>query len=70
MPYLIDTGIWLRAFDSSDPSHGRILHCIDALWQRKEPLFVTVQNLAEFWNVSTRPKANNGLGLSVSEVSP
>jgi predicted nucleic acid-binding protein len=34
-----------------------------------EPVFFTLQNLSEFWNVVTRPSANNGLGFSV-EVAP
>jgi hypothetical protein len=28
-----------------------------------------MQNIAEFWNVATRPVANNGLGLSPAEVA-
>lgn len=28
----------------------------------------TLQNLAEFWNVSTRPRERNGFGLTVDET--
>ncbi len=31
-------------------------------------LVVTIQNIAEFWNVATRPASNNGLGLSIPEA--
>lgn len=36
---------------------------------RQEQLIVALQNLAEFWNVSTRPIDKNGYGLSVERVS-
>lgn len=28
----------------------------------------TMQNIAEFWNVSTRPQTRNGFGLSLAET--
>jgi predicted nucleic acid-binding protein len=31
-------------------------------------LFYTLQNAAEFWNVCTRPRDRNGLGLSLRET--
>jgi len=31
-----------------------------------EPVYFTLQNISEFWNVVTRPIANNGLGFSVA----
>lgn len=30
----------------------------------REELYITTQNVAEFWNVATRPVANNGLALA------
>jgi predicted nucleic acid-binding protein len=33
-----------------------------------EPVCFTPQNISEFWNVATRPVANNGLGFPVSLV--
>ena len=33
-----------------------------------ETLCITPQIAAEFWNVATRPVANNGLGMSIEEV--
>jgi predicted nucleic acid-binding protein len=32
------------------------------------PSFFCSQNIAEFWNVATRPAGQNGLGLSLEEV--
>jgi len=33
-----------------------------------EPVCFTPQNIAEFWNVATRPVENNGLGFPISLV--
>lgn len=64
MSMLIDTGILLRAFDASSAEYGQIRQSLRVLWARQERLVVTLQNLAEFWNVSTRPADKNGYGLS------
>ncbi len=31
-------------------------------------MYFTPQNIAEFWNVTTRPVAKNGLGFSISQT--
>jgi predicted nucleic acid-binding protein len=70
MTYLVDTGVLLRAFDRDAAEHKTILQAIRALLDRGEELVVAVQNLAEFWNVATRPKdKNGGLELSIETVS-
>jgi len=69
MTYLVDTGVLLRAFDREAAEHKTILQAIRALLDRGEELAVTIQNLAEFWNVSTRPKDKNGAELPVETVS-
>ncbi|MBX9791462.1 MAG: type II toxin-antitoxin system VapC family toxin [Pirellulales bacterium] len=69
MACLIDTGVLLRAFDATCPEYRSIRQALRALWARQERLIVAVQNLAEFWNVSTRPVDKNGYGLSVERVS-
>src|SRR5579884_2244176 len=38
------------------------------LWAQGAKLFYTSQNLAEFWNVCTRPADRNGFGFSVAET--
>lgn len=70
MTYLVDTGVLLRAFDRDAAEHKTILQAIRFLVDRGEELVVAVQNLAEFWNVSTRPQhANGGLELPVETVA-
>ena len=69
MPYLLDTGVLLRLFDRSDPSHIPIRQAVIRLKVRGERLVTTAQNIAEFWNVSTRPAtARGGYGLPAQEV--
>jgi len=36
-----------------------------SLYREGHELFLTAQNVAEFWNVCTRPTDVNGLGLSI-----
>jgi predicted nucleic acid-binding protein len=65
MSYLVDTNILLR---SSDPEHSMFntaTNATDILLGRGEELYITPQNIIEFWNVSTRPKDKNGLGYSL-----
>jgi predicted nucleic acid-binding protein len=69
MACLIDTGVLLRAFDASSPEYRGIRQAIRVLWARQERIVVTLQNLAEFWNVSTRPIDKNGYGVSIERVS-
>jgi predicted nucleic acid-binding protein len=60
MKYLIDTGILLRLFDASDPSCQAIRTALKKLRTSGDDLYVTAQNAAEFWNVSTRPSSARG----------
>lgn len=41
---------------------------VKALRSRHEMIFVTPQNMIEFWNGATRPKASNGLGLTPAQA--
>ncbi|MEO8493643.1 MAG: type II toxin-antitoxin system VapC family toxin [Planctomycetota bacterium] len=67
MQYLVDTGIWLRLFDRNDPEHATILQAMRLLRSTGNSLATCPQNIAEFWNVSTRPmNARGGYGQSVS----
>jgi predicted nucleic acid-binding protein len=38
------------------------------LLRQKEAVFFCAQNIAEFWNVATRPADRNGLGFSPEEA--
>ncbi len=69
MACLIDTGILLRAFDASSTEYRPIRDAFRELWSRQEQLVVALQNLAEFWNVSTRPVDKNGYGLSIERTN-
>jgi predicted nucleic acid-binding protein len=62
--YLVDTNVALRWTQPSDPDYPLAQTSITALRLRREDLFITPQNVIEFWNVATRPVANNGLGLT------
>jgi len=69
MFYLVDTGILLRLFDRSDPQSTIIRQALPALLLIGEELCTTVQNVAEFWNVWTRPtSARGGYGQSPSSA--
>jgi predicted nucleic acid-binding protein len=66
--YLADTNILLRLVQPDSPEYGTIRQCTDRLWERGAELYYTSQNLAEFWNVCTRPADRNGFGFSVAET--
>ena len=69
MQILVDTGVLLRAFDSSSTDQRSILRAFRSLWNKGDELLTTHQNIAEFWNVATRPSsARGGFGLKAQEV--
>ncbi len=49
--------------------HASAIRALALFMERDEQLVFSTQNMAKFWNVATRPEANNGLGLSTEEVS-
>jgi predicted nucleic acid-binding protein len=69
MAVLLDTGILLRLIDAQDSLHAVVEQAVDTLIARQEDLLLTTQNIAELWNVATRPVANNGLALSAGEIA-
>ena len=68
MSYLVDTNILLRSADRSHPMFSIATDAVDTLLTQGEYLYITPQNLIEFWNVATRPKEKNGLGYSITET--
>ena len=68
MPVLIDTNVLLRSMQPSHPMHVSAVRALEVLIRRQEPLVIALQNVAEFWNVATRPVANNGLGFTIEEA--
>jgi predicted nucleic acid-binding protein len=43
-------------------------HAVSKLLRQGDSVFFCSQNIAEFWNVATRPAGQNGLGFSHEEV--
>jgi predicted nucleic acid-binding protein len=68
MVYLIDTNILARLANIADAQHAAAARAVMELHRRGEVLHVTPQNLIEFRNMATRPKAANGLGLSAADA--
>jgi predicted nucleic acid-binding protein len=65
---LVDTNILLRLARRFDPQHKAVDTALARLAEQGTVLYYTHQNIAELWNVMTRPVASNGLGLSVAEA--
>ena len=67
MRILADSGILLRLFEPGDPRCDAVLRTVAALRIRGDRLVTAAQNIAEFWNVCTRPaSARGGFGLSLA----
>ena len=68
MNYLADTNILLRLIQILSLHHAEAKTAVDKLLKRGDTLFITLQNVSEFWNVCTRPLDKNGLGLSIAQT--
>ena len=66
MSVLVDTNVLLRRTQPGHGSHGAAVESVARLLSTGEPVHFTLQNISEFWNVITRPVANNGLGFSAA----
>ncbi|MFO0807576.1 MAG: type II toxin-antitoxin system VapC family toxin [Gemmataceae bacterium] len=65
----LDTGILLRLLERTDPHHADIRAAIKNLRAGGDEPVTSAQNIAEFWNVSTRPStARGGYGLTVVDA--
>jgi predicted nucleic acid-binding protein len=70
MDVLADSGILLRLLEPSDPLHTTIEQAVRVLHTRDDRIVIAPQNVAEFWNVCTRPPAaRGGYGLSIAETN-
>lgn len=69
MAYLVDTNLLLRSVEPHHPMYGDTVNAISILRGTGIELFITSQNLIEFWRSATRPIDRNGLGLTVLEAS-
>lgn len=68
MKYALDTNVLARSIESDHPQNAEAIAAILALLQRAHDVYVLPQNLIEFWVISTRPRKENGLGLSPVEA--
>ena len=69
MEVLVDTGVLLRAFDNSSLEQRPILRAFRLLRLQGHSIVTTHQNIAEFWNVATRPvSARGGFGFPPDEA--
>lgn len=68
MRVLVDTNVLLRSAQPNHPLSPQAAQAVAKLLRGQATVFFCAQNVAEFWNVATRPAAMNGLGFSLSEV--
>jgi predicted nucleic acid-binding protein len=66
--WLCDTNILLRLYRVESLEHLAVRSAVGSLLTRKVSLYFARQNVAEFWNVSTRPCERNGLGMAHRQV--
>ena len=58
--YLADTNILLRLADTPSPQNPVAARVVAGLFRESHEVFITAQNIVEFWAVATRPQENNG----------
>ena len=68
MGVLVDTNILLRSVEPLHPQYSIAVGAVARLLAQDTTVYFTLQNIAEFWNVATRPKDKNGLGLTIPAV--
>jgi predicted nucleic acid-binding protein len=61
---LVDTNVLARSIRRADPLYELVSNSLRRLVSERVRLKYTHQNIAELWNVMTRPVASNGLALS------
>jgi predicted nucleic acid-binding protein len=64
---VLDSGILLRTVHTADPLHPLVAAAVQELRNKGFEFFCAIQNVAEFWNVTTRPAtARGGFGQSLA----
>lgn len=66
---LTDTNILLRSIHPQHPHHAWAKSAVNTFRRRNNVLCVAPQNLVEFWAVATRPRDDNGLGLTTAQAT-
>ncbi len=67
-PIAVDTNVLLRSKETSHAQHLVADGAVSKLSAQGVSLYVFPQKIREFWNVTTRPIANNGLGFSIAKA--
>ncbi len=67
--YLLDTNILLRISDKNATEHLSAITATENLLARGDEVYITAQNVVEFWAVATRPIESNGLGWSTQRTA-
>jgi predicted nucleic acid-binding protein len=68
MRVMVDTNVLLRSAQPNHPHSSHATQAVSRLLRQRDAVFFCPQNIAEFWNVATRPGDKNGLGFSLEEV--
>ena len=69
MKILADSGILLRLPDPAEPLRPIIEASLNSYRNQGDEFLTATQNLAEFWNVCTRPATvRGGLGLTIPQT--
>jgi predicted nucleic acid-binding protein len=68
MTVLLDSNVLLRLAQATHPMHPIARAAVTSLQQAGKILHTVPQTLYEFWVVTTRPVAANGLGLTAAET--
>ena len=69
MKYLLDTGILLRLVHPTDAQHQDVCDAVALLRAQGHTFYCGMQNVAEFWNATTRPiTARGGFGLTPQQA--
>lgn len=69
MKILVDTNVLVRLASPGDPRRVDAMNAMRTIVERGHIPCIVPQVLYEYWVVATRPRENNGLGLSVERVS-
>lgn len=68
MAVFVDTNVLIFSVQSGHPWREISIAAIEQVLAADDRVCVLPQNIAEFWNVCTRPADKNGLGLSPEET--
>jgi predicted nucleic acid-binding protein len=69
MPVLVDGNVLLRSLHPGHPHFAAAENSVATLRLSGETLCIAPQTLIEFWAVATRPREDNGLGMSPAKVA-